>query len=392
MKEVYILSAVRTAIGNFLGSLSTIPAPKLGAIVIKEALKRAGVKPEEVDEVIMGQVVQAGVGQAPARQAMIYAGLPENVNAFTVNKVCGSGLKSVMIGATAIKASEADVIVAGGMENMSLCPYALFKARTGYRLFNGELVDLMVHDGLWDPYKNFHMGMTGELIAEKYNVSREDMDKFALESNNRALAAIKNGWFKDEIVQVEIPQRKGDPIIFDTDEGPKQTSLEKLAKLPPVFKKDGKVTAGNASKISDGAAAVVIASKEKVEAAGLKPIAKIIAYTSAHVAPEWVMEAPIPCVKKLLDMTGFTIDDMDLIEHNEAFAAASVAVMRGLNIPHEKFNVNGGAVALGHPIGASGARVLTTLIYALKNRGLKRGLCTLCLGGGGAVAMIVELV
>ncbi len=392
MKEVYILSAVRTAIGNFLGSLSTIPAPKLGAIVIKEALKRAGVKPEEVDEVIMGQVVQAGVGQAPARQAMIYAGLPENVNAFTVNKVCGSGLKSVMIGATAIKASEADVIVAGGMENMSLCPYALFKARTGYRLFNGELVDLMVHDGLWDPYKNFHMGMTGELIAEKYNVSREDMDKFALESNNRALAAIKNGWFKDEIVPVEIPQRKGDPIIFDTDEGPKQTSLEKLAKLPPVFKKDGKVTAGNASKISDGASAVVIASKEKVEAAGLKPIAKIIAYTSAHVAPEWVMEAPIPCVKKLLDMTGFTIDDMDLIEHNEAFAAASVAVMRGLNIPHEKFNVNGGAVALGHPIGASGARVLTTLIYALKNRGLKRGLCTLCLGGGGAVAMIVELV
>ena len=392
MREVYILSAVRTAIGNFLGSLSTIPAPKLGAIVIKEAVKRAGIKPEDVDEVIMGQVVQAGVGQAPARQAMRYAGLPDNVNAFTVNKVCGSGLKAVMLGATAIKANEADVIVAGGMENMSLCPYALFKARTGYRLFNGELVDLMVHDGLWDPYHNFHMGMTGELIAEKYNVSREDMDKFALESNNRALAAIKNGWFKEEIVPVEIPQKKGDPIIFDTDEGPRETTLEKLAKLPPVFKKDGKVTAGNASKISDGAAAVVIASKEKVEAAGLKPIAKIIAYTSAHVAPEWVMEAPIPCVKKLLDMTGFTIDDMDLVEHNEAFAAASVAVMRALNIPHEKFNVHGGAVALGHPIGASGARVLTTLIYALKQKGLKRGLCTLCLGGGGAVAMIVELV
>ena len=392
MREVYILSAVRTAIGNFLGSLSNIPAPKLGAVVIKEAVKRAGIKPEDVDEVIMGQVVQAGVGQAPARQAMRYAGLPDNINAFTVNKVCGSGLKAVMLGATAIKASEADVIVAGGMENMSLCPYALFKARTGYRLFNGELVDLMVHDGLWDPYNNFHMGMTGELIAEKYNVSREDMDRFALESNNRALKAIREGLFKEEIVPVEIPQKKGDPIIFDTDEGPKETSLEKLAKLPPVFKKDGKVTAGNASKISDGASAVVIASKEKVEAAGLKPIAKIIAYTSAHVAPEWVMEAPIPCVKKLLDMTGFTIDDMDLIEHNEAFAAASVAVMRALNIPHEKFNVNGGAVALGHPIGASGARVLTTLIYALKNRGLKRGLCTLCLGGGGAVAMIVELV
>ena len=392
MREVYILSAVRTAIGNFLGTLSNIPAPKLGAIVIKEAVKRAGIKPEEVDEVIMGQVVQAGVGQAPARQAMRYAGLPDNVNAFTVNKVCGSGLKAVMLGATAIKASEADVIVAGGMENMSLCPYALFKARTGYRLFNGELVDLMVHDGLWDPYNNFHMGMTGELIAEKYNVSREDMDKFALESNNRALKAIENGWFKEEIVPVEIPQKKGDPIIFDTDEGPKATTLEKLAKLPPVFKKDGKVTAGNASKISDGASAVVIASKEKVEAAGLKPIAKIVAYTSAHIEPEWVMEAPIPCVKKLLDMTGFTVDDIDLFEHNEAFAAASVAVMRALNIPHEKFNVNGGAVALGHPIGASGARVLTTLIYALKNRGLKRGLCTLCLGGGGAVAMIVELV
>ncbi len=392
MREVYILSAVRTAIGNFLGTLSNIPAPKLGAVVIKEAVRRAGVKPEEVDEVIMGQVVQAGVGQAPARQAMRYAGLPDNVNAFTVNKVCGSGLKAVMLGATAIKANEADVIVAGGMENMSLCPYALLKARTGYRLFNGELVDLMVHDGLWDPYNNFHMGMTGELIADKYNVTREDMDKFALESNNRALKAIKEGWFKEEIVPVEIPQKKGDPIIFDTDEGPKETSLEKLAKLPPVFKKDGRVTAGNASKISDGAAAVVIASKEKVEAAGLKPLAKIVAYTSAHIEPEWVMEAPIPCVKKLLDMTGFTVDDIDLFEHNEAFAAASVAVMRALNIPHEKFNVNGGAVALGHPIGASGARVLTTLIYALKNRGLKRGLCTLCLGGGGAVAMIVELV
>lgn len=392
MKEVYILSAVRTPIGNFLGTISNIPATKLGSIVIKEAVNRAGVNPEDVDEVIMGQVVQAGVGQAPARQAMRYAGLPDKVNAFTVNKVCGSGLKSVMLGSTAIKADEADVIVAGGMESMSLCPYALFKARTGYRLFNGELVDLMVHDGLWDPYNNFHMGMTGELIAEKYNVSREDMDKFALESNNRALKAIQEGWFKEEIVPVEVPQRKGDPIIFDTDEGPKPTTLEKLAKLPPVFKKDGKVTAGNASKISDGASAVVIASKEKVEAAGLKPMAKIVAYTAVHLAPEWVMEAPIPCVKKLLDMTGFTIDDIDLFEHNEAFAAASVAVMRALGIPHEKFNVRGGAVALGHPIGASGARVLTTLLYALKQMGLKRGLCTLCLGGGGAVAMIVELV
>lgn len=392
MREVYILSAVRTAIGNFLGSLSSIPAPQLGAVVIREAVKRAGIKPEDVDEVIMGQVVQAGVGQAPARQAMRYAGLPDKVNAFTVNKVCGSGLKAVMLGATAIKANEADIIVAGGMENMSLCPYALFKARTGYRLFNGELVDLMVHDGLWDPYHNFHMGMTGELIAEKYGISREEMDRFAVESNKRALEAIREGRFKEEIVPVEIPQKKGDPIVFDTDEGPKDTTLDALSKLPPVFKKDGKVTAGNASKISDGAACVVIASKEKVEALGLKPIAKIVAYTSYHMEPEWVMEAPIPCVRKLLSMTGFTIDDIDLFEHNEAFASASCAVMKALEIPHEKFNVNGGAVALGHPIGASGARILTTLIYALKQRGLKRGLCTLCLGGGGAVAMIVELV
>ncbi len=392
MREVYILSAVRTAIGNFLGALSNIPAPQLGAIVIREAVKRAGIKPEDVDEVIMGQVVQAGVGQAPARQAMRYAGLPDKVNAFTVNKVCGSGLKAIMLGATAIKANEADVIVAGGMENMSLCPYALFKARTGYRLFNGELVDLMVHDGLWDPYHNFHMGMTGELIAEKYNISREEMDRFAVESNRRAVEAIREGRFKEEIVPVEIPQKKGDPIIFDTDEGPRETTLEALSKLPPVFKKDGKVTAGNASKISDGASCVVIASKEKVEALGLKPIAKIIAYTSYHIEPEWVMEAPIPCVKKLLAMTGFTVDDIDLFEHNEAFASASCAVMKALNIPHEKFNVNGGAVALGHPIGASGARILTTLIYALKQRGLKRGLATLCLGGGGAVAMIVEVL
>ncbi len=392
MREVYILSAVRTPIGNFLGTISNIPATKLGSIVVKEAVNRAGVKPEDVDEVIMGQVVQAGAGQAPARQAMRYAGLPDSVNAFTVNKVCGSGLKAVMLGATAIKANEADVIVAGGMESMSLCPYALFKARTGYRLFNGELVDLMVHDGLWDPYHDFHMGMTGELIADKYNISREDMDKFSLESNNRALKAIQEGRFKEEIVPVEVPQKKGEPIIFDTDEGPKATTLEKLSKLPPVFKKDGKVTAGNASKISDGASALVIASKEKVESAGLKPMAKIIAYTSYHVEPQWVMEAPIPCVKKLLNMTGFTIDDMDLVEHNEAFSSASIAVMRALNIPHEKFNVHGGAVALGHPIGATGARILTTLLYALKQRGLKRGLATLCLGGGGAVAMIVEMV
>ncbi len=391
-EEVVILSAVRTPIGRFQGGLSSIPATKLGAIAIKEAVARSGVEPGEFGECIMGQVLQGGVGQAPARQAMRYAGVPDNVNALTVNKVCGSGLKAITVGANSIKVGETDFIIAGGMESMSLCPYFLPKARSGYRMGDGKIVDMMIFDGLWDPYEDFHMLMTGGLIAEKYDVSREEMDAFSLESNRRAIEATQKGYFKNEIVPVEVPQRKGDPIVIEADEGPKETTMEKLGKLRPAIKKDGRVTAGNASQISDGAAAVVIASAKAAEKKGLNPIARIVAYNYWHVEPKWVMEAPIPGVKALLEKTGFTIDDIDLVEHNEAFAAASCAVKKALNIPHEKFNVNGGAVAIGHPIGASGCRILVTLIHELRRRGLKRGLATICLGGGGAVSMIVEVV
>ncbi len=390
--EVVILSAVRTPIGRFQGGLSSIPATKLGAIAVKEAVARSGIEPGEFGECIMGQVLQGGVGQAPARQAMRYAGIPDHVNALTVNKVCGSGLKAITVGANSIKLGETDFIIAGGMESMSLCPYFLPKARTGYRMGDGKIVDMMVFDGLWDPYEDFHMLMTGELIAEKYDVSREEMDAFALESNRRAIEATRKGFFKNEIIPVEVPQRKGDPIVIEADEGPKETTMEKLAKLRPAIKKDGRVTAGNASQISDGAAAVVIASAKAAEKKGLNPLAKIVAYNYWHVEPKWVMEAPIPGVKALLEKTGLTVDDIDLVEHNEAFAAASCAVKKALNIPHEKFNVNGGAVSLGHPIGASGCRILVTLIHELRRRGLKRGLATICLGGGGAVSMIVETV
>ena len=387
-----ILGAVRTAIGKFNGTLKDFSAQKLGAIAIKEAVSRAGIGGNNIDEVLMGNVVSAGLGQNPARQAQIYAELPETIGAATVNKVCGSGLKTVMMAASSIKAGDASCIVAGGMENMNLAPYLLYKARYGYRLGESKLTDAMVYDGLWDVYNNFHMGNTGEIIAEKYNVSREDADELAYQSHMKAAQAIKEGKFKDEIVPVKLPQRKGDPISFDTDEGVREdTSLEKLAKLKPVFRKDGLVTAGNASQISDGAAAVVVASREKADELGAKPLAKIIDYNTGGVAPELVMEAPIPTTRALLEKTGFTIDDLDLFEHNEAFASASVAVHRELNVPLEKFNVHGGAVALGHPIGCSGARVLVTLMYALKQRGLKRGLATLCLGGGNAVAMIVEM-
>ena len=391
MKRVVILSAVRTPIGNFLGGLGTLPATRLGAIAVKEAVNRANIKANEIGEVLMGQVLQGGVGQAPARQASRYAGIPDNVNAMTVNKVCGSGLKAVCLGANSIKLGETELVVAGGMESMTLCPYTLPKARTGYRLGDGKIVDLMVYDGLWDPYEDFHMLMTGELIADKYDISREEMDAFALESNNRALQAQAKGWFKDEIMPVEVKQRKS-IMIVEEDEGPRETTMEKLAKLPPAAKKDGKVTAGNASKISDGAAAVVLSSMEKAEMLGITPLAEIIAYNYWHLEPKWVMEAPIPGVRALLEKTGLSMEDIDLVEHNEAFAAASCAVKKGLNIPHEKFNVHGGAVALGHPIGASGCRILVTLINALKIRGLKRGLATICLGGGGAVSMIIERV
>jgi acetyl-CoA C-acetyltransferase len=392
LTEVVILGAVRTAIGKFGGTLKDFSAQKLGAIAIKEAVARAGIGGNNVDEVLMGNVVSAGLGQNPARQAMIYAELPETMGAATVNKVCGSGLKTVMMAASSIKAGDASCIVAGGMENMNMAPYLLYKGRYGYRLGEGKITDAMVYDGLWDVYNNFHMGMTGEIVAEKYNVTREDSDELSFQSHQKAAVAIREGKFKDEIIPVEIPQRKGDPISFDTDEGVREdTSLEKLAKLKPVFKQDGLVTAGNASQISDGAAAVVVASREKADELGAKPMAKIIDYNTGGVKPEFVMEAPIPTTRALLEKTGFTIDDLDLFEHNEAFASASVAVHRELNIPLEKFNVHGGAVALGHPIGCSGTRVLVTLMYALKQRGLKRGLATLCLGGGNAVAMIVEM-
>lgn len=391
MKEIVIASGVRTAVGRFNGTYKNTPAQKLGSIVIKEAVNRAGLKGNDIDEVIMGNVISAGLGQNPARQALIYAGLPVEVGAFTVNKVCGSSLKSVMLAAQAIKAGDANIIVAGGMENMTRAPYVLNKGRFGYRLGDGKLVDTMVNDGLWDVFNDFHMGHTGEIVAEKFNISREDIDALAFDSHIKAKKAIDKGDFKDEIIPVEIPQKKSDPIMFDTDEGVRaDTSLEKMGRLKPVFKKDGVVTAGNASQISDGAAAVVVASKEKAMEMGLPILATIRDYNTGGVVPELVMYAPIPTVKQLFNKTGLGINDIDLFEHNEAFASASVAVQREINVPDEKFNVNGGAVAIGHPIGASGARVLVTLLHAMKNREKKRGLAVLCLGGGLAVAMIVE--
>jgi acetyl-CoA C-acetyltransferase len=389
--EVVIAGGVRTAIGRFEGALKDISAQKLGSIVIREVLHRTGVEAKEVDEVIMGNVLSAGLGQNPARQAAIYAGVPVEVPALTINKVCGSGLKAVMLAAAEIKAGDAEIIVAGGMESMTRAPYLLSKARSGYRLGDGKLIDAMVYDGLWDVYNDFHMGITGEIIAEKFNITREDIDKFALESHRKALKAIKEGKFKSEIVPVEVPQRKGEPIIFDTDEGVREdTSLEKLAKLKPFFKKDGVITPGNASQISDGAAAVLVMSRSKADELGIAPMAVIRDYTAGGVEPELVMYAPIPTVKKLFNKTELGMEDIDLFEHNEAFASASVAVMRELGVPEDKFNVHGGAVALGHPIGCSGARVLVTLIYAMHTYGVHRGLATLCLGGGNAVAMIVE--
>ncbi len=392
MAEVVIVSAVRTAIGRYGAALLPFTATNLGTLVIEEAVKRANIQPSDVQEVIMGNVVSAGLGQNPARQAMIHGGIPVSVPATTVNKVCGSSLKAAMIGADAIKAGSYDTILAGGMESMTNAPYLDRKARWGHRMGDGKLVDAMINDGLWDIYNDFHMGMTGEIIAEKYDISRERMDEFAYQSHMKSAKATEVGHFKDEIMPIEIPQKKGDPVIFDKDEGiRKDTTPEGLAKLKAVFKKDGMLTAGNCSQLSDGASAVVVMSAEKAQEMGVTPLARITGYVSSGVEPELVMEAPIPAVKMLLEKTGKTIDDFDLIEHNEAFASASCAVMKGLEIPEEKFNVHGGAVALGHPIGASGARVLTTLIYAMKNHGAKTGLATLCLGGGNAVAMSIEM-
>ena len=392
-RDAYIVSACRTAIGEFLGGLSTMTAPQLGAIAIREAVQRAGVDPEQVDEVLMGNVVQAGVGQAPARQAAIHGGIPNTVSATTVNKVCGSGLKAVMLAAQAIRAGDADVIVAGGMESMSNAPYFLPKARTGYRLGNGELVDGVVHDGLWDSFKNFHMGSAAELIAKKYNVTREDQDKFSVESHQKAVKAQSEGAFKDEIVPVMVPQKKGDPKCFCVDERPrKDTTMETLGKLRPAFEKEGSVTAGNAPGLNDGASAVIVMSGDAVKRTGAKPMARVNGYAAGGVAPEMVFYAPVIAVRKLAEKLGRKTNEWDLIEANEAFAAQAIVDGRELEWDFSRVNVRGGAVALGHPIGASGARVLTTLLYAMRDQKKKSGLATLCLGGGNAVALSVEAV
>jgi len=391
MEEVVIISAVRTAIGNFLGGLKDLSATELGAYVINEAIRRAGIRKEDVDEVIMGNVLPFGLGQNPARQAMIKAGLPWDVGCITVNKVCGSGLKAVMLAAQAIMVQDADIIVAGGMESMTRAPYYLDRAREGYRLWDGKLVDGMVHDGLWDVVNDFHMGYTAELVADKFGITREDMDLFAFRSNKKAMEAIRNGTFKEEILPLEVPRKKGETAVFDTDEGPRDPNLEAMAKLKPVFKDDGRVTAGNSSKISDGASALVVASRKKAESLGITPMAKIVAQASAGVPLEDVLVAPIKAIPRVLDKAHLKLKDIDLFEINEAFAASTVAIIRELGLDEDRVNVHGGAVALGHPIGASGARVLTTLLYAMKRRGDKRGLASLCLGGAEAVSLIVEM-
>ncbi len=391
-KDVVIVSATRTAIGRFLGGLSGFSATQLGTFVIKEAVKRAGIEPSNVDEVLMGQVVQAGSGQAPARQAMINAGLPHTIGAVTLNKVCASSLKAVVFAAQAIKAGDVDVVVAGGMESMSNCPYMLSKARTGYKLGHGTLLDSMVVDGLWDPYGNCHMGNLAEATAKKFNVTREDQDKYAYESHAKAVKAIKEGKFKAEIVPIEIPQKKGDPVVFDTDEGPRaDTTVESLTKLRPVFMKDGTITAGNAPSTNDGAAAVVVMSAEKAQKLGVKPLARVTGYVTAGTPPAELFEAPIIAVRALLDKLGKKVDYFDLIEANEAFSAQALADGKTLGWDWSRVNVHGGSVALGHPIGASGARVLVTLLHAMKDRQAKTGLATLCLGGGNAVALSVEM-
>lgn len=392
MREVVITSAVRTPIGNFLGSLSSFSATELGGKVIEEAIRRSNLRKEDVDEVIMGNVLPFGLGQNPARQAMIKAGLPMNAGALTINKVCGSGLKAVMLASQVIIAKDAEIIVAGGMESMSRAPYYLENARTGYRLWDGKLVDGMVHDGLWDIVNDYHMGFTAEIQSQKFNISRQEQDQFAYESNFKAMKAIREGKFKEEILPISLPSKKGEPVLFDTDEGPRDPDLQALAKLKPVFKEGGMVTAGNSSKISDGASALVVMSKEKAETLGIKPLAKVVAQAAAGVELEDVLIAPIYCIPKVLKKAGLTIQEIDLFEINEAFSATTVAIIKTLGIEREKVNVHGGAVALGHPIGASGARILTTLLYAMKDRRVKRGLASLCLGGAEAVSLIVERI
>ncbi|MCB9831250.1 MAG: acetyl-CoA C-acetyltransferase [Planctomycetes bacterium] len=394
MTEAFIVSAARTPVGKFQGALSSTRAPELGAVAIKAALERAGVAPELVDDVIMGNVLQTGLGQNPARQSLRAAGIPDLVGAMTINKVCGSGLKAVALAAQAIRAGDHHAVIAGGMENMSQAPYFMPGVRDGLRLGHGQILDVMVHDGLWDRYNDFHMGMTAELVADKYEVGREAQDAYAAESHRRAVAAIAAGAFAAEICPVSVPQRKGDPLQVTADEGPRaDTTADSLAKLRPAFKRDGgTVTAGNASSINDGAAALLVASGDFVAEQGLQPLARITGYVTGGAAPEWVMMAPVDAVTKLMAREGTKIGDYDLIEINEAFSAAAVAVTRELGADPARINVNGGAVAIGHPIGASGARILVTLLHALKARKARRGLATLCLGGGNAVALGVEMV
>lgn len=391
-RDVVIAGACRTAMGRFLGGLSSLTPQQLGAAVIKEAVSRAGVKPEQVDECYMGNVVQAGLGQSPARQALILSGLPPEIPATTVNKVCGSGLKSIMLGAQTIRLGEADIVVAGGMESMSFCPYILHKGiREGVKFGDQKLVDSLIHDGLWCAFEDVHMGNLAELVAEEKNITREMQDEYALGSHRKAVAAMKAGKFKKEIVPVQVPRRKGEPITIDTDESPREdTSLEKLAKLRPAFQKDGTVTAGNAPGLNDGASAVVVMSLAKAKELGTEPLARITGYVGAFVEPKWVFLAPVKAVQKLMNKLDVKIDYFDLIEANEAFAAQCLADGKELGWDFDRVNVNGGGIALGHPIGASGARVVTTLLYAMKDRGKKTGLATLCLGGGGAVAMSFE--
>ncbi len=391
IKQAVIVSAVRTPVGKFLGALKNFKATELGAITVREAVKRAGVSPEEVDEVIMGCVIQAGLGQNPARQAALHGGLPNTVSAVTVNKVCGSGLKAIMMAAQGVQLGDIEIVVAGGMESMSNAPYLLAKAREGYRLGNGTLVDTVINDGLWCAFDDQHMGCTGEVVAERFQVSREEQDEYSLNSHRKAVAAIKAGRFRDEIIPIEIKQRKGPAVIFDTDEPVREdTSLESLAKLKPAFKEGGTVTAGNAPGVNDGASAVVVTSADRAKSLGIEPMARIVGQSTSGTEPKLVMMAPVEAIKKLLTRTGWLISEVDLIELNEAFAVQAIAITRELGLDPEKINVNGGAVALGHAIGQSGSRILTTMLYEMKRRDVHRGIAALCLGGGNAVAMAVE--
>ena len=390
MRQVVIASAARTPIGSFNGALKGVPATKLGSLVVAEAVKRAGLEAGQVDEVIMGNVVSAGLGQAPARQAALGAGLPESVGALTINKVCGSGLMAVVLAARAIAQGDAEVVVAGGMESMSRAPYLLTQAREGYRMGHGKLLDAMIHDGLWDPYHDFHMGMCGELCAATCQIGRESQDEYAIQSYQRALKAQREGKFAAEIVPVQVATARGERGVFEEDEDPRRFDPEKLKRLPPSFQPDGTITAGNAPSVNDGAAALTVMSLERAEILELRPMARIVGYAMAAVAPEWFTLAPAEAIRKLLKKTGLELKDFDLFEINEAFAVVALAAIQRLGLDRERVNVNGGAVALGHPIGASGARILTTLLYAMQDRGATRGLAAICLGGGEAVAMAVE--